>query len=506
MDSNVVLEIEPSTAAADGPATSLREGWAVLVALMFAILVVTLENTVMNVALPSIAADLHAGTSRLQWIVSAYSLLFGGLLLTGGSLADRLGRQRVLLGGLVAFSATSALVLAVGSAGELIALRALSGAAAAFLMPSTIALMYRAFAGPARATAIGIAGAAAALGVVVGPLVGGALLEAFPWQAVFVVNVPVALVAIPMARAVIPPDPEPSGGRADLPGTALSILAMLGFVAALVNGPDHGWTSALVLGPALGALAAGAAFVWWELRAAHPMLDVRLVARRTVAGAGVAQGAVMFAVAGALFLITQQLQVVLGYSPVEAGLRTAPVAIGLIGGGPLLTWGARRLGAPRTAALGVLLAAGAMAAMGLWFADGYWPVAGGLLALGVGLRTCITIASLAVLDGLPHEAAGIGAALGDTFQEIGGALGVALLGSILNAIYRADLPDAAPRAARASLQGATGLHDAALATAARHAFASGAQVALLACAAILAAVAVLARRTIPAGLDLAGAT
>jgi EmrB/QacA subfamily drug resistance transporter len=504
MSSNAVLEIERRTISA--PATSLREGWAVLVAVMLAILVVTIDNTVLNVALPSIAADLHAGTSELQWIVSAYSLLFGGLLLTGGSLADRLGRRRVLLGGLVAFAATSSLVLAVDSASELIALRALSGAAAAFLMPSTVALMFRAFAGPARATAIGIAGAAAALGVVVGPLVGGAVLEVFPWQAVFVINVPVALVAIPIARAVVPPDAERSTGRADVPGAALSILAMVGLVAAVVDGPDHSWGSMLVVGPALGALAAGAALVWWELRAAHPMLNLRMLARPTVAGAGAAQGAVVFAVAGTLFLVTQQLQVSLGYSPVEAGLRTAPVAIGLIGGGPVLTWGARHLGAPRTAALGLLIGAAAMAGMGLWFADGYWPLAAGMLAFGVGLRVCITTASLAVLDGLPHEVAGIGAALGDTFQEIGGALGVALLGSILNAIYRADLPSTAPGAARASLQGAVGLHDTALAAAARHAFTSGAQVALLACAAILAAVAVLARRTIPAGLDLAEAS
>jgi EmrB/QacA subfamily drug resistance transporter len=498
--SNNVLEIESRTSAK--PARSLREGWAVLVALMLAILVVTIDNTVLNVALPSISADLHAGTSQLQWIVNAYSLLFGGLLLTGGSLADRLGRRRVVLGGLAAFAGASALVLLVSSAPGLIALRALTGGAAAFLMPSTVALMYRAFEGPARATAIGIAGAAGALGFVVGPLLGGALLELFPWQSVFLINVPIAMVALALARAVIPPDLERSGGRTDLPGAALSVLAMVGLVATLIDGPDHGWGSALVVGPALGALVAGAAFVRWELRAPHPMLDVRTVARRMVAGPGAAQGAILFAVAGLLFLVTQQLQVLDGYSPIEAGLRTAPLALGLLGGGPVLTWGARRLGAPRTAALGMLIAAVAIAGIGLAIGHGYWPLAGGLLAVGVGLRVSITTAALAVLDGLPNEKAGIGAALGDTFQEIGGVLGVALLGSIFNAIYRADLPSSAPDAARSSLQGAVSLHDAALASAAREAFASGAQIALLACAGILAAVAVLARLTVSANLDL----
>ncbi|OHV30364.1 hypothetical protein BCD49_34080 [Pseudofrankia sp. EUN1h] len=484
----------------------MRAGWPVLAALMLATLAVTVDNTVLNVALPSISTDLNAGTSQLQWIVNAYSLLFGGLLLTGGSLADRLGRRRVLLGGLAAFAAASALVLVVHSGPELIALRALSGVAAAFLLPSTVALMYRAFEGPARATAIGIAGSVAALGFVIGPLLGGALLEFFSWQSVFLVNVPIAALALLLVRAVIPPDAERSGGPADLPGAVLSVLAMLGLVAALVDGPDHGWGSPLVVGPALGALVTGVVFVWWELRAAHPMLDVRLIGRRAVAGPGAAQGALMFAASGSLFLITQHLQILKGYSPIEAGVSSAPIAIGLIGAGPLFTWSARRLGAAGTAALGLLIAAAAMACLGLGIRHGYLPLAGGLLALGAGVRLGITVAALAVLDGLPAEAAGTGAALGDTFQEIGGALGVALLGSIYNVIYQSDLPSAAPAAARDSLRGALSLHDAALSAAARHAFTSGAQIALLACAGILAAVAVVARLTVSRDLDLTEAT
>lgn len=500
MSSNTVLEIEPRPSG--GPAGSLREGWAALVALMLAMLVVTVDNTVLNVALPSISTDLGGGTSELQWIVNAYSLLFGGLLLTGGSVADRLGRRRVLLGGLAAFAGVSALVLVVDSTAELIALRALSGAAAAFLMPSTVALMYRSFEGTARATAIGIAGAVAGLGFVAGPLVGGALLAAFPWQAVFVVNVPIALVALPLARVAIPADGERAHGRADLVGAALSVVAMAGLVASLIEGPDHGWSSAVVVGPALVAVAAGTAFVAWERRTSSPMLDVRAVARRGVAGPGAVQGAVMFAVAGSLFLLTQLLQVLEGHSPIGAGLRSAPVAIGLIVGGPVLTWGGRTLGTPRTGALGLLMGAAGITVVALAIGEAYWLLAAGLLVLGAGLRVTITTAALAVLDGMPAEAAGVGAALGDAFQEIGGALGVALLGSIFSAAYRAGLPDAAPAGARASLQGALGLHDAALAAAARHAFTAGAHVALLACAGILLAAAVLARRTVPAGLDL----
>ncbi|WCB93559.1 Antiseptic resistance protein [Baekduia alba] len=501
MHSNNVLDPEQRTTTR--PARTLREGWPVLAALILAILVVTVDNTVMNVALPSIAKDLDASNSQLQWIVNAYSLLFGGLLLTGGSLADRLGRRRVLLGGLGAFGGASLLVLVVSSAPALIGLRALTGACAAFLMPSTLSLMYRAFEGPVRGTVIGVAGAVGALGFVLGPLIGGALLEVFAWQSVFLVNVPLAWGALIVARAVLPADGERSTRGADVPGTVLSIGAMLGLVAALVDGPDRGWTSLAVLGPAFGALAAATAFVAWERRAAYPMLDVRLLARRRIVGPGAVQAALMMALTGTLFLITQQLQVVWGYSPVDAGLRSAPIAVGVIGGGSALALVARRFGSAWAAAAGLLVCAAAVVDVALTIRHGgYWPVAGGLLVFGAGVRMCITPTALAVLGGLPEEAAGIGAALADTFQEVGGAFGVALLGSVFNAVYRADLPDGAPAAARASLQGALGSGDGGLADAARGAFGSGAQVALLACAAILAGAAVIALRTVPGDLDL----
>ncbi len=500
MHSNDVLETKHRTSR--GPATSLGEGWAVLVALMLAILVVTIDNTVLNVALPSISSDLDANTSELQWIVNAYSLLFGGLLLMGGSVADRLGRRRILLAGLVAFGSTSALVLLVRSATELIVLRGLSGAAAAFLMPATVALMYRAFEGPARAKAIGIAGAGAAFGFALGPVLGGALLQAFSWQSVFLINVPIVLIALPVARAVISPDGDRAGGTADVVGGLLSVLAMGGLVAALIDGPDRGWTSVGVLAPAIGALAAAGGFVRWELRAAHPMVDLRMIARRGVAGPGAVQAALMFAVAGLLFLLTQLLQVLDGYSPIAAGLRSVPVAVGLIGGGPVLTSGARRLGTSGAAALGLLITATGLGGVAFAIDHSYVVLAAGLLIVGVGVRVTITIAALAVLDGLPNQAAGIGAALGDTFQEIGGALGVALLGSVFNAIYRSDLPAGTPSAARSSLHGALTLHNPSLSNAARHAFTTGAQTALIVCAATLAAAAILASLTVPSGLDV----
>jgi MFS transporter, DHA2 family, multidrug resistance protein len=504
-DSNNVLELERRPSGG-GPARTVREGLPVLAALMLITLVVTIDNTVLNVALPSIARDLDASTGQLQWIVNAYSLLFGGLLLTGGSLADRLGRRRVLLGGLSAFAFASLLVLLVSSAGGLIAVRAVTGACAAFLMPSTIALLYRSFEGPARGTAIGIAGAAGALGFVLGPLIGGALLEAFAWQAVFVVNVPLAAVGAVVAWRVVPPDVRVAGAAmrpADLRGTVLSLGAMVGLVAALVDGPEHGWLSALVLGPAVVSALCGWSFVRWELRAPHPMLDVRAVAQRGVAGPGVVQVGLMLAIGGALFLITQQLQVVMGYSPIEAGVRSSPIAVGVIGGGVLLSLVSRWLGVAWAAALGLLGCSVAIAVVALALPGGaYWPLALGLLTFGAGVRMVITPAALAIFARLPEESAGIGAALADTFQEIGVALGVALLGSVFNEVYRHDLPAGAPGVARASIQGAVSAGDAGLASAAREAFASGAQVALLVCAGILVVVAFVAWRTIPADLDL----
>jgi MFS family permease len=245
------------------PAMTLRRGWPILLALTLATAAVIIDNTILNVALPSIAEHLRASESQLQWIGNAYSLLFGGLLLAAGNLADRLGRKRVLIGGLLAFGLTSALVVFVGGADQLIGLRALTGAAAAFVMPSTLALLYRVFDGPARMAAMTVWSMVTVLGFVGGPLLGGLILAHFSWQAVFLINIPVAALALLATVVWVPESADPSGNRADLPGAALSIAMLAGLVYGLVTGPVSGWTSpGALFGFGACVMAAGLFWRW----------------------------------------------------------------------------------------------------------------------------------------------------------------------------------------------------------------------------------------------------
>jgi EmrB/QacA subfamily drug resistance transporter len=494
----VAVQQEPPAASQH----TVRSQWPIVVALSIATAVVTLDNTVLNVALPSIARSLHSSTSGLQWIGNAYSLLFGGLLLTGGNLADRLGRRKVLLAGLAAFGAASALVVFVHGTGEVIALRALIGAAAAFVMPSTLALMFRLFEGPARATAMGVWGMIGALGFVGGPLLGGVILDHLSWHAVFLINVPVAAVAFVAIRLTTAESADPTDSRPDLMGTVLSVITMFAFVYTLITGPDDGWTSPRVLAAAALTAVALIAFVRWELRAPHPMLPIHHLRHASFAGPAVAEAVLMFSAFGSLFLLTQHLQIVSGYSPFDAGLRSAPIAAGTLITGPLVNLSARRFGTHWTAGIGYLMGAAGLVAIAIGLRHGYLPLAAGMVLIGGGLRMSITPVAIALVDALPKERAGMGSALNDTFQEIGGALGVALLGSIFNVVYRQHLPPGASAAVRSSIVNAVSQPDVALAAHARFAFDAGMQTAAFCCAALMAAVAVLAVQTLPHSMDL----
>ena len=487
---------EPTTASVPVPTT--RAG-RLLATLILATAVVTVDNTVLNVALPSISTHLNAGTNQLQWIVNAYSLLFGGLLLTGGTVADRVGRRRVLLGGLTAFLLASACVLFVHTGPELVGLRALVGASAAFVMPSTLAILMRSFDGPRRAAAVGLWGAVSAAGFALGPVLGGLVLDHFAWQGVFLINIPIAGAALLAVLAWVPESADPTGGRLDLPGVLLSIATMVCLVDALVSGPVHGWTSSGVLTAAAATVVAGAGFVLRELRAAHPMVDVRLLARRAFAGPAAAEGALMFSVAGLMFLLTQDLQLVHGYRPLVAGLAVAPAAVGVVLASPVVARLGGRIPAPFSVAVGLGICAGGLVLIATELRTGYWPLAAGLLLFGVGMRLSLTPVALAVVDALPAEQVGMGSALNDTFQEIGGALGVAVLGCVFNLGYRHRLPAGLPGTARASLSQALTLGDPRVAAVARGAFENGMQLAVWCCAGLLVTIAALALRTIPHG-------
>lgn len=487
---------------------TIRRGWPVLVTLSLATAAVTVDNTILNVALPSIARSLHAGESQLQWIGNAYSLLFAGLLLAAGNLSDRLGRRRVLLGGLGAFALVSILVVFVTGSGELIGLRALTGAAAAFVMPSTLSLLYRLFEGPARVTAMTTWSMITVLGFVGGPLLGGALLAHFSWHACFLVNVPIAGLGILLAFRFVPESADPTGERADLVGALLSIGVLGALVYGLVNGPISGWTSWRCLG-AFGLCAVlVSAFVRWESRTDHPLLPFDLVGNGALGGPVLVEACLMFAITGLLFLMTQQLQLVDGYSPIGAGLRTIPAALGSLAAGAVGVRIGRRFGQHVAATLGYATCAVGLLVAAASLERPYWHLAVGLFLFGIGLRFAMTPVALAVVGGLPDERAGMGSALNDTVQEVGGALGVALAGSVLDAVYRTS--PSGRQAGRllgghrsASLTAALSSHDLRAAELARHAFVSGNQVAMVVCAGLMVLAAALASKTVPADLTAA---
>jgi MFS transporter, DHA2 family, multidrug resistance protein len=338
------------------------------------------------------------------------------------------------------------------------------------------------------------------VGFVGGPLLGGAILAHFSWQAVFLINVPIALVALVLTWRSVPESADPSGEPADLVGTVLSVATLGALVYTLVSGPDAGWTSARVIASGLVFLAVASAFCAWEVRTPHPLLPLGFLRKASFAGPALAESTLMFAIAGLMFVVTQQLQLVDGDSPLQAGLRIAPAALGTLLTGAPGVWLARRAGQQWCAALGFAVGAVGLAWLSQTIGGSYWSFAVGLVIFGAGLRMAMTPVALAVIDALPKERAGMGSALNDTFQEVGGALGVAILGCVLNAVYRSHLPAAIAQAAHGSLTGALLSPDPSAVTAARHAFRSGSQAAYVVGAVLMALAAVVALCTVPAAL------
>jgi MFS transporter, DHA2 family, multidrug resistance protein len=487
------------------PEMRIGTRWPIMIALMLSVAVIMLDNSVLNVALPAIGAALHAGISQLQWVVTAYSLTFGGLLLTTGNLADRLGRKRVLVVGLSVMAAGSALVPAVHSAVGLVAVRALIGAGAALAMPSTLSLVYVTFAGPIRQKAVGIWSTVSMAGVVFGPLVAGLMLTRLSWQWLFLINIPVALVAVPVVLAVVPESSDATGEPADLAGAVLSIGFMGALIYALSSGPDRGWRSERVVTTFAAAGVLLALFCWRQLTTRHPMLDLQSLASRGFAVPALVEGTAFLAMASIMFIQTQLVQLVLGFTPLVCGLLTLPVvAVMAAVNTPIARLSTRvptRLliaGGLATAATGSLLVAA--------WPGSLWAIAGGMCIVMVGVRASLTTVAIEIIDALPPERAGIGSALNDTFQEIGAALGVAVLGALLNQAYRGDLPSGAPPTVRTSISGAVA--DPAWLTPARHAFAHGATVALTTGSALLLVIsihAVLLHRPAPHQEEAEGA-
>src|SRR5215210_4692441 len=417
--------------------------WWTLVVLSASLLVISLDNTILNVALPTIERDLDAGSGQLQWIVDSYTLVFAGLLLTMGALGDRFSRRGALAAGLVIFGGASLASAFAESANMLIVTRSLMGIGGALIMPTTLSIITNVFPAEERPKAIGIWAAVAGIGVGIGPASGGWLLEQFDWAAVFLINVPIAVVALLAIPKLVPDSKDPEQSRLDPIGALLSTVGLGVLTAAIIEAPEWGWTDGLILGGFAGAAAILGGFIIWELRTESPMLDVRLFRIRRFSGASFSIALVFFALFGAIYFLTQYLQGVLDYTPFQAGVRMLPVAGGLIVGGPLSAKLAERFGTRNVVAVGLSVVAAALFMFTAADTDsGYSLIAASLVLLGFGMGATMAPATESIMSSVPPNHAGVGSAMNDTVRMVGGTLGVAILGSLLSSSYGADMEPA----------------------------------------------------------------
>jgi DHA2 family multidrug resistance protein-like MFS transporter len=439
-----------------------RHRWLILLVLACSLLLIAMDATVLNVALPTLAADLRPGAAELLWIVDAYGLVLAGLLVAMGGLGDRIGRRRLLTLGLVVFGAASVAAGLAGSSEQLIAARVALGVGGAMIMPSTLSVLRNVFLDDRERTiALGVWSAVAAGGFALGPIVGGAILEVAAWGWVFAAQVPVVLIALLSVRRLVPESRNPDPGPFDPAGVALSVGGMVAFVYGVKEAGKHGLDAASV-GIMLAGLGLLAGFVARQARSSHPLVDVRLFADRRFATATVAVLFTFFGLAGLLLLLTQHLQIVQGHSPLGAGVRLLPLAVAAAMAAPLTDVLVRRAGPHVAVGGGFALIAGGLALLaGLEAATPYGTVAAALSAIGVGAGIASTAGSAAIMASAPPERAGGAAAVQETAFELGGALGVAILGSLASSAYRdaldgelAGVPGVAADAARESLPGA----------------------------------------------------
>ena len=433
--------------------------WLVLGVMCLSLLLIVMDNTIVNVALPTLQRDLDASTTQLQWVVDAYILVFAGLLLTMGSLGDRFGRRGALAIGLSVMGTASILSSFANSADQLIATRALMGVGGALIMPATLSIITNVFTDRReRAQAIAIWSATAGAAVAIGPVTGGWLLEHFWWGSVFLVNVPVVVVALVLGQLFVPTSRDPAARPIDVVGALLSIAGLVVLVWAIIEGPG-GWTDPEILGAfALAAVLLGV-FVLWERRVRFPMLDISFFRNPRFSAASGAIMLTFFAMFGSLFLLTQFLQSILGYTPLEAGIRLLPMAGVMLVISPLSAKLVERIGSKVVVATGL-----SVGAVGLIFASrltagaSYPEVLVSLVVLAAGLALVMPPATESIMGSLPLAKAGVGSAVNDTTRQVGGALGVAVLGSVMSSTYGPRVTEAISGLPVSSEQ-ATAIHD-----------------------------------------------
>jgi EmrB/QacA subfamily drug resistance transporter len=495
--------------------------WWMLGVTCLSVVVVGLDLTILNIALPAISAALHAGTGDLQWIVDAYSLVFAGVILAAGLIGDRLGRKRLLLAGLAVFLGASLWCALSVSAGELIAARALMGLGAGIVFPLSLAVVSTAFGDDERPQAIGIVTAAVALGLPLGPVLGGLLLQHFSWHSVFWINVPAACLTLAAGIVLMPESRNPASPPLDAPGALLSTASIVCLVWGFIDSSERGWTAAATWGLLAGSAVLFAAFVLRERSTAHMLIDPALLRDRRFSWGTAVTVVVQVVLFAIMFVVPQYLQSVAGDDPISAGLRLLPTMAGLLVAGAVGGRLVRAAGTRLTVAAGLTLMAGGLAVLSqVRLTTGYAFVAAGLALCGLGVGASVAAAMNSVMAAVGGDEAGMGASVNSALRQIGGAVAVAVLGSVLSATYARDLrpalaalpalPAGGAATARASVTQAVQLASRlpsggpALRAAAGTAFLHGLSSVMLICAG-LAAVAVLTSRYLP-GRAAAGAT
>jgi EmrB/QacA subfamily drug resistance transporter len=418
-----------------------RRRWWTLAVLCLSLLLTSIDTSIVNTALPTLAEELHADSTELLWIVDAYTLPFAAMLLVAGALGDRFGRQRMLEIGLVLFSAAALLAALSDTPGQLIAMRAVMGVAAACIMPATLGIVIHVFTLPAeRAKAIAVWAAVSGIGVAIGPTTAGFLLEHFHWGMIFLINVPIVCVALAAGNELVPRSRDENPAPLDLFGALLSASALTLLVWALIEAPNHGWLSPTTLGAGAGALALGVAFAAWEVRTPHPMLALALFRNRRFSAASLSVSVLFFALFSSLFLLTQIFQFILGFSPLKTGLAALPFAVTLGVMAPVSAMIARRFGTKLPVACGLLCLGGALVLMSrATSASEYWFYLGPCLLLAMGIGLAAAPATQSIMGSLPPDKTSVGSAMNDTTREVGGVLGVAVVGSIVNSGYVSEL-------------------------------------------------------------------
>jgi EmrB/QacA subfamily drug resistance transporter len=427
----------------------MRSKPMILIALLLAAFLVNLDTTLVNVALPSMVRELHATTTQLQWVVDAYNLVFAALLLTFGSLSDRFGRKGMLLAGLAVIGTASLAGGFATSPAQLIAARAVMGLGAAMTFPATLSLISNVFTERReRARAIGLWGAVGGVAIAMGPIVGGWLLEHYSWAAIFIAMAPVAAVAAILVALAVPTSKDPDAAALDVPGLVLSSAAMALLVFTIIEAPAYGWTAGRSVAGFAASAVLLAAFIAWERRAAHPMLDVRLFRNMRFSAASGAVTVSFFTLFGFIFLITQYFQFVRGYGPLSTGVRLLPVAVSVGAGSVAGTALAVRAGTKLVVTAGMVAMAGfygwVAATAGATLAYGI--IAVQMVVYGLGLGLTSAPATESIMGAISRAKAGVGSAVNDSTRLVGGTLGVAVIGSVYASVYGSHLTATLPAA------------------------------------------------------------